>query len=81
MRRKEKRERSKDELTSMIFAVLSLIFCLIVIAWTVLAVIDFGFAMLVLVVGAGVVFLIVLALACAASLAPYIAEMFDGEKE
>lgn len=68
MRKKEKKERTKEELAATIFIWLTVIFCLLIVGWVVMAIIDFGMAITALFAVAGIVVLIFTALLAAAGI-------------
>lgn len=68
MRKKEKKERTKEELAVIIFAWLAAIFCLVIAGWVVMAIIDFGMAITALFAVAGIVVMIFIALFAAAGI-------------
>lgn len=72
MRKKEKKERTREELAATIFVWLAAIFCLLIAGWVVMAIIDFGMAITVLFATIGIVVLIVIALLAAAGIADFV---------
>lgn len=68
MRKKEKKERTKEELAATIFIWLTVVFCLLIAGWVVMAIIDFGMAITALFAVAGIVVMIFVALFAAASI-------------
>lgn len=68
MRKKEKKERTKEELAATIFVWLAAIFCLVIAGWVVMAIIDFGMAITALFAVAGIVVMIFIALFAAAGI-------------
>lgn len=75
MRKKEKKERTREELAATIFVWLAAIFCLLIAGWVVMAIIDFGMAITVLFATIGIVVLIVIALLAAAGIADFVVGM------
>lgn len=72
MRKREKKERTREELAATIFVWLAAIFCLLIAGWVVMAIIDFGMAITVLFATIGIVVLIVIALLAAAGIADFV---------
>lgn len=68
MRKKEKKERTKEELAATIFIWLTVVFCLLIAGWVIMAIIDFGMAITALFAVAGIVVMIFIALFAAASI-------------
>lgn len=68
MRKKEKKERTKEELAATIFIWLTVVFCLLIAGWVVMAIIDFGMAITALFAVAGIMVMIFVALFAAASI-------------
>lgn len=68
MRKKGKKERTKEELAATIFIWLTVVFCLLIAGWVVMAIIDFGMAITALFAVAGIVVMIFIALFAAASI-------------
>lgn len=68
MRKKEKKEKTKEELAATIFIWLTVVFCLLIAGWVVMAIIDFGMAITALFAVAGIVVMIFIALFAAASI-------------
>ncbi len=68
MRKKEKKEKTKEDLAATIFIWLTVVFCLLIAGWVVMAIIDFGMAITALFAVAGIVVMIFIALFAAASI-------------
>lgn len=80
MRKKEKKERTQEELAATIFLWLAAIFCLLIAGWAVMAIIDFGLAITVLFAVLCVIVMIIVALFAAAGVTDFIISMLS-EKE
>lgn len=80
MRKKEKKERTKEELAATIFIWLAAVFCLLIFGWAVMAIIDFGLAITVLFAVLCVIVMIIVALFAAAGVTDFIINMLS-EKE
>lgn len=80
MRKKEKKERTQEELAATIFLWLAAIFCLLIVGWAVMAIIDFGLAITVLFAVLCVIVMIIVALSAAAGVTDFIINMLP-EKE
>lgn len=80
MRKKEKKERTQEELAATIFLWLAAIFCLLIVGWAVMAIIDFGLAITVLFAVLCVIVMIIVALFAAAGVTDFIIDMLP-EKE
>lgn len=80
MRKKEKKERTQEELAATIFLWLAAIFCLLIVGWAVMAIIDFGLAITVLFAVLCVIVMIIVALFAAAGVTDFIINMLP-EKE
>lgn len=77
MRKKEKKERTQEELAATIFLWLAAIFCLLIGGWAVMAIIDFGLAMTVLFAVMCVIVMIMVALFAAAGVTDFIINMLS----